>query len=191
MSKSRLPFAHKTHPKESDEGESGNLGRSAYLRNRDGCAAERFTRPRIHTRQTAKPAPASPVKTAAFIAIAVLSNSFGNLLLSLGMSQMPDFNHTPFPHYLFLLVANPFVLPGMLVSLIYALAQLSLFSWTDLSYVVPLIASSYIVTTILSKFILHEQVILARWLGVVFISIGVALIAKTPVHTVGEPDEVR
>ncbi|MFY9742175.1 MAG: DMT family transporter, partial [Candidatus Sulfotelmatobacter sp.] len=120
----------------------------------------------------------------------VLTNSFGNLLLSLGMSRMPDFNHTHFLHYLFLLVANPFVLPGVVTSLIYALAQLSLFSWADLSYVVPLIAASYIVTTILSRFILHEQVVTARWFGVVLISIGVAVIAKTPTHTVGEPDEV-
>ena len=171
------------------------MRRSAYLRNRNDCATEPFTQPhlsqpRIQTVQTAGPAPASAIKTGAFIAIAVLSNSFGNLLLSLGMSRMPDFYHTPFPHYLFLLVANPFVLPGVLVSLIYALAQLSLFSWADLSYVVPLIAASYIVTTILSRFILHEQIGLTRWLGVVLISIGVALIAKTPAHTVGEPDEV-
>jgi len=103
---------------------------------------------------------------------------------------MPDFYHVRFLHYLFLLVTNPFVIPGAAVSVIYALVQLSLFSWADLSYVVPLIAASYIVTTILSRFILHEEVILARWFGVVLISIGVALIAKTPPHTVGEPDEV-
>jgi drug/metabolite transporter (DMT)-like permease len=122
--------------------------------------------------------------------VAVLTNSFGNLLLSLGMSRMPDFYHVPFLHYVFLLVANPYVMPGVLASLIYALVQLSLFSWADLSYVVPLIASSYIVTTVLSRFILHEQVVLARWFGVILISLGVALIAKTPPHTVGEPDEV-
>ena len=122
--------------------------------------------------------------------VAVLTNSFGNLLLSLGMSRMPDFHRVPFPHYLFLLVANPYVIPGAVASLIYALVQLSLFSWADLSYVVPLIASSYIVTTVLSRFILHEEVVVGRWFGVVLISLGVALIAKTPPHTVGEPDEV-
>ena len=149
-----------------------------------------MSQPRIETAQAAKPASASALKTGSFIAVAILANSFGNLLLSLGMSRMPDFNHTLFLHYLFLLLANPFVLPGVVVSLIYALAQLSLFSWADLSYVVPLIASSYIVTTVLSEFILHEGVVLARWLGVVLISIGVALIAETPAHTVGEPEDV-
>jgi bacterial/archaeal transporter family protein len=159
----------------------------ASSKNRDGSATRRLRHRPI---QTAPPKPASGLKTAIFIVVAVLTNSFGNLLLSLGMSRMPDFYRVPFLHYLFLLVANPFVIPGVVVSLIYALVQLSLFSWADLSYVVPLIASSYIVTTILSRFILHEQVVLARWLGVVLISLGVALIAKTPPHTVGEPDEV-
>jgi len=148
----------------------------------------RFSQPRRVAAQA--PKPESAIRTASFIAIAVVTNSFGNLLLSLGMSRMPDFFHAPFLHYLFLLVANPYVLPGAAVSLIYALAQLSLFSWADLSYVVPLIASSYILTTILGDFVLHEKVVLARWLGVVLISVGVALIAETPPHTVGEPDEV-
>ena len=155
---------------------------------RDGGASELFRRPDVETGGAV--VPASTFKTGTFIAVAVLANSFGNLLLSLGMSRMPDFTHTHFPHYLFLLVANPFVLPGVVTSLIYALAQLSLFSWADLSYVVPLIAASYIVTTVLSRFILHEQVVTGRWFGVVLISVGVALIAKTPTHTVGEPDEV-
>lgn len=136
------------------------------------------------------PKPESAFKTASFIIIAVLANSFGNLLLSLGMSRMPDFFRSPFEHYLYLLVANPYVIPGAVVSIVYAVAQLSLFSWADLSYVVPLIASSYIITTILGDFILHEKVVLSRWFGVVLISIGVALIAETPPHTVGEPDEV-
>ncbi|MGB7131643.1 MAG: hypothetical protein WBD59_12580 [Candidatus Sulfotelmatobacter sp.] len=161
---------------------------SVSSKTRVGSATTRLSPLHIQRAQAAKSA--STLKTGTFIAVAVLTNSFGNLLLSLGMSRMPDFNHTHFLHYLFLLVANPFVLPGVMTSLIYALAQLSLFSWADLSYVVPLVAASYIVTTILSRFILHEQVVTARWFGVVLISIGVAVIAKTPTHTVGEPDEV-
>jgi bacterial/archaeal transporter family protein len=160
---------------------------SPFSRIRGGAAIRRC---RYQPIPTAPAKPASGLKTAVFIVIAVLTNSFGNVLLSLGMSRMPDFSQATFLHYLFLLVANPFVLPGVVVSLIYALVQLSLFSWADLSYVVPLIASSYIVTTLLSRFIVHEQVMLGRWVGVMLISLGVALIAKTPPHTVGEPDEV-
>lgn len=136
---------------------------------------------------TTQPPHASARKTGAFIAIAVLANSFGNLLLAMGMNGMPDFSQAGLPHYLLLLVANPFLLPGAFLSAVYAVAQLSLFSWADLSFVVPLIASSYIVTALLSEFILGENVDTTQWLGVVLISAGVALIARTPQHTVDEP----
>ena len=52
-------------------------------------------------------------------------------------------------------------------------------SWADLSYVVLLVASSYIVTTILSEFILHEGVVLARWLAVILVAAGVLLTVQS------------
>ncbi|HEX5236337.1 MAG TPA: EamA family transporter [Silvibacterium sp.] len=126
---------------------------------------------------------ASTLKTGIFITIAVLANSFGNLLLAIGMDRMPDFDQTSLPHYLLLLLINPFLIPGSLLSTLYQIAQLSLFSWADLSFVVPLIASSYIVTTLLGQLVLGEQVDATRWLGVVLISAGVALISRTPTRT--------
>ena len=125
-----------------------------------------------------KPAPAW--KTATFLVVAVLTNSFGNLLLAIGMDRMPSFTTTAFAHYLYVLVANPYLLPGTALSAIYMVAQLSLFSWADLSFVVPVIASSYVVTTLLSEFVLGEHVELQRWVGVLLISVGVALVARTP-----------
>lgn len=114
-----------------------------------------------------------------FLVVAVLANSFGNLLLALGMDRLPEFFGTPLPHYLFLALANPFLIPGTILSAIYMIAQLSLFSWADLSFVVPMIASSYIVTTVLSEFILHEHVEWQRWCGVALITAGVALVMST------------
>jgi drug/metabolite transporter (DMT)-like permease len=134
---------------------------------------------------------ASAVKTGIFIVIAVLGNSFGNLLLALGMERMPDFSTVPLPHYMLLLIANPFLLPGALVTAVYTFAQLSLFSWADLSFVVPMVASSYIVTTLLSQFILGEHVDLPRWFGVVLITLGVALISRTPPRTADEREKAN
>lgn len=99
---------------------------------------------------------------------------------------MPSFAGTPFSHYLYLLVANPYVIPGTALSAIYMFAQLSLFSWADLSFVVPVIASSYVVTTLLSEFVLGEQLQLERWLGVLLICAGVAFVARTPTETKSE-----
>jgi uncharacterized membrane protein len=133
--------------------------------------------------------PVSMRKTAIFLTVAVVSNSFGNLLLAIGMDRMPSFGGTGFGHYLFLLLANPFLIPGAALSATYMIAQLSLFSWADLSFVVPVIASSYVITTVLSEFILGEHVELQRWLGVVLISLGVALVARTPPATKPHPKE--
>ncbi len=122
-------------------------------------------------------------RTILFIAIAVLANSFGNLMLSIGMDRMPAFAHAPLPHYLLSMLANPFLLPGAGLTAVYTFAQLSLFSWADLSYVVPCTASSYIVTTLLGEFVLGEKVRWDCWLGVLLIFCGVTLVARTPVAT--------
>lgn len=126
---------------------------------------------------------ASASKTASFLVVAVLSNSFGNLLLALGMDRMPNFTTTPLGHYLWMLVAQPYLVPGAALSALYMVAQLSLFSWADLSFVVPVIASSYVVTTLLSEFVLGEHVAVERWIGVTLISVGVALVSRTKPQT--------
>jgi drug/metabolite transporter (DMT)-like permease len=122
-------------------------------------------------------------KTPAFLVVAVVTNSFGNLLLAIGMDRMPSFVGTPFPHYLYLLIANPYMIPGTALSAAYMVAQLSLFSWADLSFVVPVIASSYVLTTLLSEFVLGEHVQVERWMGVLLICAGVAFVMRTPTDT--------
>ena len=112
-------------------------------------------------------------------------------MLSIGMKQMPGFTHLALLDYALRLVANPFVVPGTALMAIFTLAQLSLFSWADLSFVVPCVASSYIVTTVLSQFVLNEPIHIERWLGVLLIVAGVVLVAETPERTKDEPLEVH
>lgn len=128
------------------------------------------------------------LKTAAFITTAVLANSFGNLLLAIAMNRLPPFRLAYLPHYLVSVLTDPLLIPGTVLTLVYSLSQLSLFSWADLSYVVPFTACSYILTTLLSEFVLGEHVETMRWVGVVLISIGVLIISRTPTHTPGEPE---
>lgn len=96
---------------------------------------------------------------------------------------MPSFSKTGILQYAETLLTNPFLIPGTLLTLLYMVSQLSLFSWADLSYVVPFTASSYIVTTLLSEFVLGEPIHVQRWVGVVLISIGVLLVSETPEAT--------
>jgi drug/metabolite transporter (DMT)-like permease len=122
-------------------------------------------------------------KTVLFLSIAILGNSFGNLLLALAMERMPSFTQVGFSTYISGLLHNPFLFPGAALTATYAFAQLSLFSWADLSFVVPCIASSYIISTLLAEFVLDEPVDITRWLGVLLICFGVFLVARTPVTT--------
>jgi len=48
----------------------------------------------------------------------------------------------------------------------------------DLSLAYPLISFSYVFGTLAAIFIFHENVTLTRWLGVLFIMIGVAFLTK-------------
>lgn len=131
--------------------------------------------------------PKSNVKHALLIATVVLSNSVGNLFLAFGMRRMPSFDFGSLLHYLLLVVTNPWIILGTALLILFMIGQLSLFTWADLSYVLPVTASGYIVTAILSRVFLHENVSTLRWTGVVLIAFGVMLVAETPPHVETPP----
>ncbi len=54
---------------------------------------------------------------------------------------------------------------------------LLLLSWEPISFVIPASALSYVVGTFGAKYILGEEVSVARWAGVMLVCIGVALVA--------------
>jgi len=56
-------------------------------------------------------------------------------------------------------------------------ALLLLLSWEPISFVIPASALSYVVGTFGAKYILGEQVSVARWTGVILVCAGVALVA--------------
>ena len=56
-------------------------------------------------------------------------------------------------------------------------ALLVLLSWEPITLVIPASALSYVVGTLGAKYILGEDVSVARWIGVVLVCAGVALVA--------------
>jgi drug/metabolite transporter (DMT)-like permease len=56
-------------------------------------------------------------------------------------------------------------------------ALLVLLSWEPISFVIPASALSYVVGTLGAKYILGEEVSVARWAGVLLVCTGVALVA--------------
>ncbi len=74
----------------------------------------------------------------------------------------------------------------MVLLLVWFASQLSLLSWADLSYVIPITAASYVLTAVLGTVFLHEFISLSRWFGILAISMGVLLvIGTTPRATLG------
>ncbi len=54
---------------------------------------------------------------------------------------------------------------------------LLLLSWEPISFVIPASALSYVVGTFGAKYILGEEISVARWAGVILVCAGVALVA--------------
>ena len=121
----------------------------------------------------------STIKNAVFVALIVIGNTVGNLFLAISMSRMPAFTTVPWLSYAGLVLLNPAFLFGTFLIAVSMFAQLAMYTWADLSYILPVTASGYVITALLGKFFLAENVSITGWIGVVVISFGVVLVAET------------
>jgi len=74
-------------------------------------------------------------------------------------------------------VTNPSVLLGVFFEALFFVCLLVLLAESDISFLWPLTALSFVMTTFAAIIFLSEKVSSARWAGVVFIVIGAALIS--------------
>jgi len=121
-------------------------------------------------------------KNRLFIVIVVLTNTVGNLFLAIGIKQMPPFSIGGLFHYFVLFVSNGWILGGVSLMATWMLSQLTMYSWADLTYVIPVTASAYILTAFLAKFVLGEEITAIHWTGICVISIGAAFVFETPLR---------
>jgi drug/metabolite transporter (DMT)-like permease len=78
------------------------------------------------------------------------------------------------------LAASPMVWAGLALFAISAVAWLFALSKASLSFAYPFAALGYVLIVAFSAFVLHETVPVLRWVGVVFIVIGIVFVAQTP-----------
>lgn len=109
------------------------------------------------------------------VAVIVL-NALGNCCLSIGMRSH---DATDFAA----IASNPWVIAGVVLLIGWLLSQLALLSWADLTYVLPITATSYVASALLGAFALHEHVMPARWGGIVLIALGVVIVGRTRPRT--------
>ena len=118
------------------------------------------------------------LKTRILAAIVVLTNVGGNVLLSRGMKEV---GHTVTASVLPYIeaMANPWVASGIFLLICWLVSELTLLSWADLSYVLPVTSVSYVLTAIIGKLALHESVSFVRWVGIGLIALGVVIVGQT------------
>ncbi len=123
------------------------------------------------------------VLTAAVVGFSVI----GNTALSHGMREIGSgvVGLNPVP-YLFAF-ANPWVVGGVVVLALWMISELALLSRADLSFVLPVTSTAYVLIAIAGHFVLGEQVTWTRWAGISVITVGVILVAETPPRTTPEP----
>lgn len=119
----------------------------------------------------------------------VATNVLGNVSLSHGMHQVGRIvSASPFDYLK--AFANPWTLLGICILILWMLCDLALLSRADLSFVLPVTASAYVLVALGGHFLLHEHISWERWLGILLITGGVILAEETPARTTKGPPEL-
>lgn len=118
------------------------------------------------------------------IVLVVVLKPFSNLLLAYGerrYSSVPMVNPLSYVASLF----DPFVALGVLMQIWWLLTRMKLFSVADLTFVIPVTAVGYVLTSLLGKFFLHEVISPVRWGGIALVCLGSMLVMGTRRNTTG------
>lgn len=121
-------------------------------------------------------------KTQLLVLVVIITNVLGNVSLSHGMKEVGRIVSASPMDYL-KAVQNPWTLLGIGILVIWMLTDLALLSRADLSFVLPVTASAYVLVAIGGHFILHDHVTWQRWMGIALITLGVVLAEETPDRT--------
>ena len=123
-------------------------------------------------------------RTYRLLLLTLLLRPFGNLSLAWGMHHFPRLlAFEPLPYLQALL--NPFVALGIAMLILALFTRMALLSVADLSFVLPLTATGYIISAMLGKVFLGEDVGSNRWFGTCMIFAGVVLVGTTPERSEG------
>ena len=125
-------------------------------------------------------------KTYTLLASMVLFSSIGNVLLSKGMKQVGeivDYSASGLSIVFLRIFMSGTIWLGVVSLLVFFVSYLLLLSWADFSFVQPVSSIGYAVVAVLSYFLLGEIISPIRWLGVLFICAGVALVSGSEPRT--------
>ena len=116
------------------------------------------------------------------LSLVALSSAFGDTSLAVGMKRVGPVSLSH-PDALLSALRTPWVLGGVLLLVVFFASYLTALSWADLTFVLPATSLAYVGIAFLSRFWLHEQISLARWLGIALITAGVGFVTQGPAYT--------
>jgi drug/metabolite transporter (DMT)-like permease len=115
-----------------------------------------------------------------YIAIIVGATTVGEVMQAAGMrrhGEIRDFRPGALGRAVALLLRNRFVIASVFAMAVSFFAYLGLLTIADLSFAVPATAITYVLETVLAKYLLKEHVNWLRWAGAGLVICGVALVS--------------
>jgi bacterial/archaeal transporter family protein len=112
-------------------------------------------------------------------ALTSICNTIGDVLNTAGMKREPEvekLNLYSLVAMLSRIVRNPLVIGGVASLTVGFFAMMSLLSIANVSFAVPATAISFVLETLLAKYILKEDVGLRRWAAATLVGCGVVLL---------------
>ncbi|HKC89102.1 MAG TPA: EamA family transporter, partial [Blastocatellia bacterium] len=119
------------------------------------------------------------MKTFLLLCSLVVGSSLGEILSAKGMRKVGDVSFRPnaLIRALARMIRSPYLFGGLACLAVAFFSFISLLSYTDLSFIAPLTAVSYITNTLGARFFLKERISRSRWMGTMLVALGVAVIS--------------
>jgi Membrane transporters of cations and cationic drugs len=114
------------------------------------------------------------------ILVSVFLGAIGQVLVKYGATGLQlNFAGKYLIESIFSILRNVPVMCGIISYGVSFLLWIKVLSKVELSYAYPMVSMGYIITMIFSYFVFRENISFVRLLGVVFIIIGVILVARS------------
>lgn len=129
------------------------------------------------------------IKLLLILLIGLIFESAGVILLKKGITHIGDMNGYTTAEIVRVVksgATNPQILFGIFFEALFFLCLLVLMSKSDISFLWPLTALSFVFATFAAMWFLGESVSLIRWIGVALIMLGAAFISYSE-HTKEKP----
>jgi multidrug transporter EmrE-like cation transporter len=120
------------------------------------------------------------MRSAVLLAVLIFGSTGGEIAITYGMKatgEPAQLRPVALLKFLGRALRNGWFWAGVPLMALSFYSLLVLLSWEPISFVIPASALSYVVGTLGAKYILREEVSVARWAGVVLVCLGVALVA--------------